>query len=228
MRQVRAIIARDSPEIVHCHNLFPALSPAVLRAADDAGAAVVITLHNYRLLCLPATFLRDGRVCELCLGRPGRAVVHRCYRGSLGGSAALGTSLGVHGALGSFDRVRRYLAASEFVRTKHVEAGFSADRIEVKPNFVPEALRRGGAGDSFLYAGRLAAEKDVATLIDAARVVGARLVIAGSGPDEERLRGGSPAGVAFEGFVPAERVASPLSTARALVLPSLGTVQLTV
>ncbi len=96
VRRVRGLIARDSPDVVHCHNLFPALSPAVLRAADDAGAAVVMTLHNYRLLCLPATFLRDGRVCELCLGRqPWRGVVHRCYRGSLGGSAALGTSLSV-------------------------------------------------------------------------------------------------------------------------------------
>src|SRR5438105_2592794 len=68
-REVRTLIDRHGIEILHLHNLFPALSPAVIRAARAASVPVVQTLHNYRLLCLAATFLRDGRTCELCLGR---------------------------------------------------------------------------------------------------------------------------------------------------------------
>src|SRR5262245_48971897 len=64
VERVRQITERQRPDIVHCHNLFPALSPAVIRAARSAGAAVVMTLHNYRLICLPATLLRKGKVCE--------------------------------------------------------------------------------------------------------------------------------------------------------------------
>ena len=222
VNQLQALVANEKPDIVHCHNLFPTLSPAVLRAAATAGAPAVVTLHNYRLLCLPATFLRRGRVCELCLGKqPWRGVVHRCYRGSLGGSLVLATSLGIHRALGSFDQVRLYLAASEFVRTKYVEAGFPADRIIVKSNFVPDSHQRSGAGDYFLYAGRLAPEKDIQTLVDATSRAGARLIVAGAGPDGKALRLAASREVVFEGLVPAERVASLLTSARALVLPSL-------
>ena len=65
---VRARIRRQGTDVVHCHNLFPSLSPAVLRGGAD-GTLVVMTLHNYRLLCLPSSFLWHGTVCEACLGR---------------------------------------------------------------------------------------------------------------------------------------------------------------
>ena len=60
LRHVRDMIGQHRPQILHCHNLFPMLSPAVLRAARDQNSRVVITLHNYRMFCLPATCLRDG------------------------------------------------------------------------------------------------------------------------------------------------------------------------
>jgi glycosyltransferase involved in cell wall biosynthesis len=223
VKAVRRLIQEQRAEVVHCHNLFPALSPAVLRAADDAGVALVATLHNYRLLCLPATFLLDGEVCERCLGKlPWRGVVHQCYRHSVLGSAALAVSLGLHRGLRTFDHVDLYLAVSDFVRAKHVEAGFAADRIVVKPNFAPRLARREGPGHYFLYAGRLAADKDVSGLLEAWRSVGeARLVVAGTGPDEDRLRARAPAGVDFRGLVPPAEVRALLADARALILPSL-------
>ncbi len=111
---VRTLAAELRPDVIHVHNLYPMLSPAVLRSA---AAPVVMTLHNYRLLCLPATFLRDGRTCEDCLGHvPWRGVVHRCYRGSAAGSASLAAALALHRRSGTFRRVARFLAVSEFVR----------------------------------------------------------------------------------------------------------------
>ena len=111
--QVRRLAAEFRPDVIHVHNLFPMLSPAVLRSTR---APVVVTLHNYRLLCLPAVFLRDGRACEDCLGKfPWRGVVHRCYRDSAAGSAALAASLGVHRRAGTFAHVAMFLAVSEFV-----------------------------------------------------------------------------------------------------------------
>ena len=56
---VRRLVEREGIEVVHAHNLFPTLSPAPLRAAHDAGAATLMTLHNFRLMCLPANLLRD-------------------------------------------------------------------------------------------------------------------------------------------------------------------------
>ena len=106
------------------------LSPAVLTAAAAEGASVVMTLHNYRLLCLPSTFMRGGPVCEDCLDRlPWPGVVHRCYRDSFLASSAVAGSLTLHRALGTLDHVRLYLAVSNFVREKYLMAGFpSASR----------------------------------------------------------------------------------------------------
>lgn len=222
VEQVERLIDRQRFEIVHCHNLFPALSPAVLSAAHDAGAAVLMTLHNYRLACLPATFLRDGRVCEDCLGHvPWRGVVHRCYRGSAAAGAALATSLTLHRARRTFDRVDLFLAVSDFLRAKHVEAGLPAERVSVKPNFAWGARRREGPGEYVLFAGRLSPEKGVRTLLDASRRVDAPLVIVGDGPEGDELRRLAPEHVRFVGAVDADRMPELVAGARALVLPSI-------
>jgi glycosyltransferase involved in cell wall biosynthesis len=220
--EVRRLVRRCRADVVHVHNLYPMLSPAVLRVAESEGATVVVTLHNYRLMCLPANFLRDGRTCELCLGKaPWRVVMYRCYRDSALGSAAMATSLVLHRGLGSFDRVRRFLAVSEFVRQKHIEAGVSPARIRVKRNFAWAGPRRQGPGEYFLYLGRLAPEKGVETLLRAARDLSHRLVVVGEGPQGEILRRGAPPTVEFRGSVTPEEAPAILSRARALLVPSL-------
>jgi glycosyltransferase involved in cell wall biosynthesis len=220
--RVRRMLREGRPEIVHFHNLFPMISPAALRVADEEGAVPVMTLHNYRLMCLPATFLRDGRICEDCMGHsPWPGVVHRCYRNSLPGSAALATSLSLHRALRSFNRVALYLPVSEFVRDKYVEAGFPPERLRVKPNFAWPTSTRRGAGHHFLFVGRVSPEKGVRTLIEAWRDIPAKLLIVGDGPDAKRLQGIAPRNVVFTGPVARERVADFLRDARALLLPSL-------
>jgi len=222
-RTVESMVRRHGIEIVHAHNLFPTLSPAVLRSAASAGAAVVVTLHNFRLMCLSAELLRDGRVCEVCVGRmPWRGVVHRCYRRSALGSGALASSLALHRTLRTFDAVSRFLAVSPFVRRKHVEAGLPAERIGVKPNFAWPVERRSGAGEFFLFLGRLAPEKGVDTLLRAWAVDPPRLplVVVGDGPIGPALRRDVPPGVEFKGQVPPQEVPSILARARALLVPS--------
>jgi glycosyltransferase involved in cell wall biosynthesis len=217
--EVRRLAAEFRPDVIHVHNLFPMLSPAVLRAGR---APVVVTLHNYRLLCLPAVFLRDGRACEDCLGRfPWRGVAHRCYRGSAAGSAALAASLGVHRRMGTFGHVAMFLAVSEFVCRKHLEAGFDPARIRVKPNFGSAQPRRQGPGEDFLFLGRLSEEKGLDRLVSIWRDVPARLVVVGDGPERARLEAAAPGTVEFRGSVPSDQVPAYLARARALVLPSI-------
>jgi glycosyltransferase involved in cell wall biosynthesis len=220
-RAAARVVREFQPDVVHCHNLFPLLSPAVLRQARSE-APVVVTLHNYRLLCLPATFVRDGRSCEDCLGRaPWRGAVYSCYRGSRAASAALAASLTLHRAIGSFDRVSLYLAVSDFVREKHIQAGFPGERIRVKPNFVWQAERRRGPGDAFLYVGRLAPEKGIREFVEAWCAVPAPLVVVGDGPEAERLRSSSPPNVELRPPVPPDEIPRLLASARALVFPTL-------
>ncbi len=220
---VTRTVRTHNTQIVHLHNLFPTMSPAVIGVARRAGARVIMTLHNYRLMCLPASLLREGRICELCVGHvPWQGVRHRCYRGSVAGSAALTTSLALHRGAGSFDRIDRFLAVSEFVRDKHIEAGLPGDRITVRANFSWPTATRAGLGDHFLFAGRLAPEKGVDILLrtwaEAPDLL--PLVIVGDGPEEDRLRDAAPPGVEFRGRVTAAEMPSLMRSARALLVPS--------
>jgi glycosyltransferase involved in cell wall biosynthesis len=209
------------PDVVHAHNLFPSLSPAILRSVPDS-VACVMTLHNFRQMCLPGTFLRDGRVCEDCYGRgswPG--VLHGCYQGSVGASATLAASLVLHRRIGSFARVDLFVAISRFVRDMHLNAGIGTDRIVVKPHFAWPSARRTGPGSYFLYLGRLSPEKGVRTLVEAWGSIDARVLVVGEGPEREDLRRLAPVNVEFRDSVSPERVPELLQSARALIVPSI-------
>jgi glycosyltransferase involved in cell wall biosynthesis len=220
--RVRELVDVHRPEIVHLHNLFPMLSPSVVEAAQERGAAVVMTLHNYRMMCLPGTLLRDGRICEDCVGKvPWRGVMHRCYRGSALGSGTLAASLGIHRVIKTFDPISLYLAISRFVMDKHVEAGFPVDSIRVKRHFAWPSTRRVGAGRYFLYIGRVAPEKGVETIVRAWQPHLGELRVVGNGPEVNRLKAIAPANVRFLETVPPEAVPEIIAGARAVLAPSL-------
>jgi glycosyltransferase involved in cell wall biosynthesis len=220
--QVRDLVGNWKAEIVHCHNLFPLLSPAVIREASAGGAGVVMTLHNYRLMCLPGSFFRDGHKCEDCLGHlPWRGVMRRCYRDSTLASGTLATSVAVHRGLRSFDRVDRFLAVSEIVQQKHIAAGTAPERIQVTPQFAWPTTPRKGPGDYYLYLGRLTQEKGANAIVDAWEPGLGRLLVVGDGPEMAHLRATAPSNVEFRGLVPADDVPAVLRRARALLVPSL-------
>lgn len=222
VRKMRRLIGDNRPDVVHLHNLIPMLSPAVVRAIDGEGVPAVMSLHNYRLFCLPATLERDGAICELCLGHlPWQGVRFGCYRDSRAASAVVAASLGLHRGIGTFSRLRLMLPVSRFVLETYRRAGFDARRMSVRPNFAWPAVRREGPGDYFLYAGRLAREKGVDTLLEAWRPSLGRLLIAGSGPEEPQLRASAPPGVEFIGAVEPARLNEVMANARALVVPSI-------
>lgn len=218
--RVRTIIGREGPDIVHVHNLFPMLSPAVIRVAREQHVPVVMTIQNFRLACLPATFLRDGRICEDCLGKvPWRGVVHACYRHSRAASAALALSLTLHRGVGSFDGVTTYATASDFLRDKLVEAGLDSGRMRTRWNFTWPAERRTGPGSYFLLLGRLSVEKGLDTVTSSWEGAHSLLVV-GDGPERQRLRASARPGVEFREPVSPREVADLLRGARALLVPS--------
>jgi glycosyltransferase involved in cell wall biosynthesis len=187
-RAIRERLQAKRYDLVHIHNFFPLISPAVYYAAQGEGCAVVQTLHNYRLMCPSGIFYRDGHICEDCLGRsvawPG--VLHGCYRGSHTGTAAVAAMLTTHRLLGTWQsKVNVYVALTEWGRQKYIEGGLPAERIAVKPNFVGQEPGPGdGRGGFALFAARLNPEKGVDALLEAWRRLGRRipLKIIGDGP----------------------------------------------
>ena len=187
-RELRSLLEREKPAVCHFHNTFPLMSPAALHAASDAGIPIVVTMHNYRLLCANALFMRSGRVCEDCQGRklPLPAVIHRCYRNDRGASAvSMLTMTAQRHVFGTLDLVHGFIALTEFSRQKFIQGGLPAHKIRVKPNFVhPDPGYSGNRNGDVLFAGRLSPEKGIETLLNAWRLMpgGTHLRIIGTGP----------------------------------------------
>jgi glycosyltransferase involved in cell wall biosynthesis len=156
----------------------------------------VATVHNYRLLCAGGSFFREGRPCHDCLPSshfPG--VRHGCYRDSRLATAPVALANALHRR--SWQGLDAVLVLSEAQRRLFRVAGFDAARVWVKPNFVPDVLTGpplSTPGDTFVYAGRLAATKGVGVIMKAWAVLASRgieppLSIVGSGPlDDEVMR----------------------------------------
>jgi glycosyltransferase involved in cell wall biosynthesis len=172
-REIDSLIEKQKPQVAHFHNTFPMISPSAYYACARRGIPVVQTLHNYRLVCPGATFLREGRVCESCLGKgiAWRAVAHGCYRGSRPASAAVAVMLASHRALQTWrTKVDAYIALSEFARRKFVAGGLPPQKIVVKPNFVhpdPGVAQERPHGRYGLFVGRLSEEKGLRALLAA-------------------------------------------------------------
>jgi len=118
--QVTALIKRHRPDVMHCTNTFPLISPAVYHAARRANVAVVQSLRNYRLLCPSAFLFRGDSPCESCLGKhvAWPAVVHACYRNSRTATALVVLQNGLHQLLGTWmNCVDHYFTPTEFTRS---------------------------------------------------------------------------------------------------------------
>lgn len=181
-------VKRLKAQVVHFHNTFPLVSPAAYYAARREGAAVVQTLHNFRLLCPGTLFLRDQKVCEDCLGKavPWPGVVHKCYRDNRAATAVSTVMLSVHRGLGTWRKaVDRYIALTDFGKEKFIAGGLPSEKIVVKPNFVGVDPGVGtGRGGYAIFVGRLAREKGIGVMLDAWRQLGddMPLKIVGDGP----------------------------------------------
>ncbi len=111
-------VRRFGPDVVHAHNTFPLVSPAMHGAVRALGPVTVQTLHNFRIACAGALLMRDGAPCETCVtGSPYAAVRHACYRGSRLGTLAVARMIDRHRKAGTWTRdVDAFVVLTEFAR----------------------------------------------------------------------------------------------------------------
>ncbi len=219
---IEAVLSRFRPDVIHTHNTFPLISPSLYWTAAKCHVPVVQTLHNFRLLCPQAMLLREGRVCEDCVGKlPWRGVARRCYRGSLPQSAALAAMLVLHRGLGTYaQKISRYIVLNDFCRDVFARGGLPSNRLRVKPNFVADPGMGSAMRVGFLYVGRLSAEKGIGTLAGAlAEAPGLECEVIGTGPEEAKLH--HVQAVKLSGWKQAAYITERMKNSLALVMPSL-------
>lgn len=228
-RELRALIRKNRPSVMHVHNTLPLVSPAAYYAARAEGVAVVQTLHNYRLICPSATLYRDGRRCEDCVGKavPWPGVVHACYRDSHAASAGVAALLTAHRAAGTWNRaIDIYIALTDGMRLKLVDGGLPGERVRVKPNFVQRDPGVGSRnGGYMLFVGRLEEIKGVHSLLRAWRILGDQipLKVVGDGAlcDVVRRAAHEQPRIEWLGQQGRERVQELMRNAYALIFPSV-------
>ncbi len=173
-KELKLLCERFRPELIHAHNTFPLISPSLYWFATYQRIPIVQTLHNFRLICPQAMLLRNGVVCEDCVGNfPWRATTRACYHDSHLQSAVVTSMLGVHRFLGTYQhRVSAYIAMNHFCRNKFIAGGLPEEKIHIKPNFVDSKRQPNWAARSDgLFVGRLSEEKGINTLIAAKKML---------------------------------------------------------
>ncbi|MET3926722.1 glycosyltransferase family 4 protein [Devosia sp. 2618] len=227
-RNIGALVERFRPHLAHAHNVYHHLSPAIFQTLKSHGVPTVMTAHDLKLACPAYKMLSHGSVCEKCKsGNIAQVLLNRCAKDSVALSGLLLLETAVHRSLGLYrNYLDRIVVPSRFYRAKLIEWGWPEEQLVYVPNFVDPnfvASDPVAEGDYYLFAGRLAPEKGIATLIEAAALTGLRLVVAGGGPDEamlKKLAADRQAPVEFVGYVSGPQLHGLIGGAKALVLPS--------
>jgi len=228
--RIDRLLDAERVDVAHLHNIAHQLSPSVLGPLRRRGIPVVQTLHDYKLICPNYRLFTEGAPCERCRGgRYWNAFLHGCGRGAAAGSLLLAIESSVHRAAGDYQRgVDLFLAPSRFLLDKAVAFGVPRERLRHVPYpiaIAPEGEWGAAAprGDFFLYAGRLAPEKGIRTLLLAAeRLPDVALHIAGDGElrEEVAARAARLPRVTLHGHLAQDEVARLQREALAVVVPS--------
>lgn len=226
-KEVKRKVKEENIDVVHVHNTLPLVSPSVYYSAKHCKVPVIQTMHNFRLLCPAATFTRDNKICEECVEKSLIcSVKNKCYRGSLIQSIISTFTLAFHRLIGTYDKVDRYIALTDFNRNK-LSNLIDKDKISVKPNFVKKDKEEISVENKnyFLFLGRIDELKGVRFLVDSWKdIIKSKLLVVGKGPLEDEInryiRDNNITNVEMLGFKQKNEVMGLLNGAKALIVPS--------
>lgn len=244
-RKLERLIQDTKPEIAHLHNIYHHLSPSILPVLKKYKISVVMTLHDYKLICPNYKLYTQGEVCERCKKyKYYQAILHRCIFDKTMPSVVAAAEMSVHKIWGVYEKdIDLFISPSEFLKNKLLEWGIK-NRVEVVPNFVsgshaesqnshpelvsgsremPKQVRHDATNDYFLYFGRLTEEKGLLTLIWAMKQLPEiTLRLVGDGPLKEKLQNltDKPDNIELIGYKSGDELAQEIAKARAVVIPS--------
>ena len=221
-------IIEFQPDIIHVHNFFPIASPALFYVANKLNIPIVMTLHNYRLICPNALLFRANEICEKCIQKSFAidGVINGCYRDSKIQTFALALMSYIHKKKNTWNtKVDQYIPLTNFAKQKILSSslGLQQNQLTVKPNFVEDFGFDYEKEDYFLFVGRLSIEKGIDLLLEVFGKNNKKLIIIGTGPLENQVKKASIThpNIIYVGFQQKDFIIQKLKKAKALIFSSV-------
>lgn len=237
-RKIEELVEKEKPDIAHLHNFYHYLSPSIIWALKKKNIPIVMTLHDYKLICPNYKLFVKGRTCKRCKGgKYYQCFLNKCFKDSWSSSFVIMLEAYLHKFLKTYQKIDLFIAPSRFMKDKCVEFGIPENKIEVLKNpfntdgFSPAADWK--EEYYFIYYGRLAKEKGIQDLIlstkklaDENKLGKNKLLIIGKGPEEEALKKKTAEldlkeKVSFLGFIVGNELERMIAASKFVVLPSV-------
>ena len=190
-KSMKLLCREQSIDLAHLHIYYGQLTSSILTPLKQAGIPIVQTLHEYKIVCPVYSLMSDNKICQACNGSNfWQATIKRCNRGSIPRSLLSTIESYASHILGAVSKIDRFIAVSDFQRTKLVELGIPQEKITTVHNFIDlsDITPSQEVGDYFLFFGRLERYKGIFTLIEAASTLkDTPLLIVGDGNDRPEI-----------------------------------------
>lgn len=229
-KKMELLLDEEKPDIAHLHNIYHQISPSILPVLKKRGIPVVMTLHDFKLLCPNYTFLRDGDPCESCEGKHFyKAVIHKCVKDSYWKSLVCSLEMYFHRFLKIYqDCVDAFITLSEFSRDRFIKYGIPEKKLFLLTNSMqlPSNGKEKNLGEYILFLGQLSEKNGVSTLVKAMeKTKDVPLVVAGEGelqPDlKEFVREKNLDNVTFAGFLSGTKLEQMMENSMFTVFPAI-------
>ena len=225
VQKMGALIEKEKPDIAHLHNIYHQITPLIIPVLKNAGVKVVLTLHDYKLIC-PRYSMRNAKnaICNKCQGKYFvQATINRCQEGSVLKSLLLSVEGYWQKWAKRYEQVDLFLSPSRFLADLLAKYRIDPGRIKVLHNGIDINEYKPSEEDAgyAIYFGRISREKGVEILLQAHKLLSLKfpLKIVGTGPIMEELKGKYPE-VEFTGYKTGEKLKESISRASFVVVPS--------
>ena len=232
-RKFTKLLNDFKPDIIHIHNIYHHLSPSILDAAKKMNIPVVMHLHDYKLICPNHMLFTKGKICTECQKHKYyKCVKNKCVKNSFPGSLLAATEMYLHhNILSIYEKnISAFIAPSQFIKNMAVNFGQDKNKISVIYNphnlnpYFKNVKSENIYGDYMLYFGRLSEEKGLKVLIEASSISKQKILIAGGGPEETKLKKMAldlKAPVEFIGLKNSDELINIVSNSKAVIIPSI-------
>ena len=201
LKKLNSLIQNEKPDIAHLHNIYHQLTPSIIPLLKNAGIKVVLTLHDYKLICPSYLMINNDTICNKCQGKYfWNVIIQRCQEGSYFKSLLLSIEAYWHKWARSYESVDLFLSPSKFIAELVARYRIDEKKIEVLGNGIEtnKYIHSNLDNNYAIYFGRISREKGIEVLLKAHNLMSAEqnknvkvnigLKILGTGPLLEKLK----------------------------------------